>query len=215
MGRAKIKRGSTSVDMTAMCDVAFLLLSFFILTTKFKPEENVEIATPSSVASKIASEDKTFLVSIDKTGRVFLEMSDDVRPDVIEFLNSDRQLNLSDDDIKFFNANSFIGTPIAQMNQYNRVPVEERKKFALAGIPTDSSNNELAGWINAAANAFKGRKINWLIKGDNSSKYTAFKQVIESFKKNEIFKYQLVTSPEGVPEGSDLARKGIGKPEED
>ena len=37
MARAKIKRGSTTVDMTAMCDVAFLLLTFFILATKFKP----------------------------------------------------------------------------------------------------------------------------------------------------------------------------------
>lgn len=209
MARAKIKRGSTTVDMTAMCDVAFLLLSFFILTTKFKPEENVEITTPSSVAAKVAPEEKTFLVTIDKTGRIFLEMSDDVRGDVIDFLNTDRQLNFSADDIKFANANSFIGTPISQMNQYNRVPPEERKKFTLTGIPTDSTNNELAAWINAAANAFKGRKINFLIKGDNNSKYTAFKSVIESFKKNEIFKYQLVTSPEGVPEGTELFKKGV------
>ena len=54
MGRAKIKRGSTNVDMTAMCDVAFLLLSFFILTTKFKPEEAIEVIPPSSVSSKAA-----------------------------------------------------------------------------------------------------------------------------------------------------------------
>ncbi len=39
MGRAKIPRKSTTIDMTAMCDVAFLLLSFFILATKFKPPE--------------------------------------------------------------------------------------------------------------------------------------------------------------------------------
>ncbi len=37
MARAKIKRGSTSIDMTPMCDVAFLLLTFFILAAKFKP----------------------------------------------------------------------------------------------------------------------------------------------------------------------------------
>lgn len=141
-------------------------------------------------------------------------MSDDVKVDVIDFLNSDRQLNLSNDDIKFFNANSMVGTPLSQMNQFNRVPPEERKKFKLSGIPTDSTNNELQSWINAAANAFKGRKINFLIKGDNNAKYTAFKAVIESFKKNEIFKYQLVTSPEGVPEGSELS-KGPHKPEAD
>ena len=51
----------------------------------------------------------------------------------------------------------------------------------------------------------KARKMNFLIKGDNKAKYTAFKNVIEAFKKNEIFKYQFVTQPEGVPEGSPLA----------
>ena len=39
MARAKIPRKSTNIDMTAMCDVAFLLLSFFILATKFKPRK--------------------------------------------------------------------------------------------------------------------------------------------------------------------------------
>ena len=63
MGRAKIKRGSTNIDMTAMCDVAFLLLSFFILTTKFKPSEAVEVSPPSSVAAKAAPEKKTIAVA--------------------------------------------------------------------------------------------------------------------------------------------------------
>ena len=47
MGRAKLPRKSTNIDMTAMCDVAFLLLSFFILTTKFKPAEAIAVETPS------------------------------------------------------------------------------------------------------------------------------------------------------------------------
>jgi biopolymer transport protein ExbD len=54
MPRAKIPRKSTNIDMTAMCDVAFLLLSFFILATKFKPPEALTVVTPSSVSSKIA-----------------------------------------------------------------------------------------------------------------------------------------------------------------
>jgi biopolymer transport protein ExbD len=34
MGKAKVKRASTSIDMTAMCDVSFLLLTFFVLTAR-------------------------------------------------------------------------------------------------------------------------------------------------------------------------------------
>ena len=36
MPRVKVARKSTAIDMTAMCDVAFLLLTFFILSAKPK-----------------------------------------------------------------------------------------------------------------------------------------------------------------------------------
>ena len=95
MGRAKIKRGNTNVDMTAMCDVAFLLLSFFILTTKFKPAEAVTVSTPSSVSTQHALEKDAFTVSIDKEGRVFVVLGDEMKEDVIDRISVDRSLNLS------------------------------------------------------------------------------------------------------------------------
>lgn len=209
MGRAKIKRGSTNIDMTAMCDVAFLLLSFFILTTKFKPAEAVDVSPPSSVASKAAPQTDAFTVSLDKQGRVFLDMSDDMKGDVIDELSTSRNLNLSSDDKKYFKMSTFVGVPLAQLNQFTRLTPEQLKTTNLTGIPVDSTNNELQSWINAAANAKKGSKINWLIKGDNNAKYPAFKGVIDAFKKNEIFKYQLVTNAEDVPAGSELYKKNM------
>jgi len=211
MGRAKIKRGSTNIDMTAMCDVAFLLLSFFILTTKFKPSEAVEVRPPSSVANKIAPEKDAFLVSLNKDGRVFIQLSDDMKSDVIDELSTAR--NLSADDKKYFKQSLFVGTPLSQLTQFVRVKPEDLSKIKLTGVPIDSSNNELQAWINAAVNAYKGRAINWLIKGDNEAKYSAFRDVINSFKKNEVFKYQLITNPAGIPAGSELARKNLsGQP---
>ena len=67
MSRAKIPRKSTHIDMTAMCDVAFLLLSFFILATKTKPPEAVAVMTPSSVSTKVAK-DEAILVTLTKEG---------------------------------------------------------------------------------------------------------------------------------------------------
>lgn len=209
MGRAKIKRGSTNIDMTAMCDVAFLLLSFFILTTKFKPAEAVDVSPPSSVASKAAPQSDAFTVSIDKQGRVFLDMSEDMKEDVIDEINTARNLNLSAEDKKLFTRATFVGVPLAQLNQFIRLTPEQLKTTTLTGIPVDSANNELQAWINAAINAKKGGKINLLIKGDNDSKYPAFKGVIEAFKKNEQFKYQLVTNPEEVPAGSELYKRNM------
>ena len=207
MGRAKIKRGSTNIDMTAMCDVAFLLLSFFILTTKFKPAEAVDVSPPSSVASKAAPQKDAFTVSIDKEGRIFIDMSDEMKGDVIEQLNTARNLNLTPEDIKYFKASTFVGVPLSQLTSFIRLPPEQLKGYKLTGIPTDSTNNELQAWINAAVMGYQNRKPNFLIKGDNNSKYPAFKAVIDAFKKNEVFKYLLITNPEGVPPGSELEKE--------
>ena len=207
MGRAKIKRGSTNIDMTAMCDVAFLLLSYFILIAEFKPAEAVQVSPPSSVASKAAPQTDAFLVSINPEGQVYVQMSEEMKGDVIEELSTARNLNLSAEDKELFKQSLFVGTPLSQLTNFIRVKPENLHTLKLTGIPADSSNNELQSWISAAVNVYKGRKINFLIKGDNNSKYSAFRDVINSFKKNEIFKYQLVTNPEGVPEGSELQKK--------
>ena len=208
MGRAKIKRGSTNIDMTAMCDVAFLLLTFFILAAKFKPAEAIAVTPPSSVASKIAPEKDAFTVSMNPEGKVFVSMSDNMKKEVLEQLAAARNLQFSDEDKKYFQTAFFVGVPISQLNQFTRIPAEDMKKVQLSGVPVDSLNNELQMWINSAINVYKdkGRKLNFLIKGDNNTKYPAFKSVIEAFKKNDIYKYQLITNPEDIPKGSELEK---------
>ena len=213
MGRAKVKRGSTNIDMTAMCDVAFLLLSFFILTTKFKPAEAVNVVTPSSVSTTHAVQKDAFIVSIDKEGRIFIDLSDEMKGDVIDRVSTDRNLNLSATDKALFKKSTFVGSPFSQLSSFLKLDPEQLKNVKLTGIPADSSNNELQAWINAAVNVYQGRTINFLIKGDNDSKYTSFKNVIEAFKKNDIYKYQLVTNPQGVPTGSELEKKNNAPPE--
>lgn len=211
MGRAKIKRGSTNVDMTAMCDVAFLLLSFFILTTKFKPEEAIEVTPPSSVSAKAASDKDAFKVTIDKEGKVYLDMSDEMRGDVLDELAKQRNLNFSADDKKYFQQATFVGVPLSQLNQFDRLTAEQIKATKLSGVPSDSTNNELQAWINAAVQANLGKKVDFYIKGDNDAKYPAFKQVIEAFKKNDIYKYNLITNAEDVPEGTELYKKNMAE----
>lgn len=77
MPRLKVPRKSTTVDMTAMCDVAFLLLSFFILTTKFKPAEALTVTTPKSVSTNPAEQKKVVMVTMDKKGAIYFSLSDD------------------------------------------------------------------------------------------------------------------------------------------
>ncbi|MBN9298867.1 MAG: biopolymer transporter ExbD [Filimonas sp.] len=218
MARPKIARKSTSIDMTAMCDVAFLLLSFFILTTKFKPTEAITVQTPSSVASKVAPEKDVVLVSINKDGKVFVSVQDEGKRDLIlNTLNTTKNLGWSDADIKGFAKMDFFGTSLAGLKQQLALPKEQQNDKVLPGIPAkDSLNNEVTDWMRAAATVYAGTQMNLLMKGDNASKYPAFKNVITAFKKNDLMKFQMITNPESVPQGTELWKLNVtGKgPEE-
>lgn len=209
MARAKVKRGSTHVDMTAMCDVAFLLLSFFILTGQFKPAEAVEINPPNSVSNKHAEQKDAFTISIDKDNRVFVGLTDDIKGDVWDELVKEKNLTVTPEDKKNFMASDFIGVPLSQLLQFIKIPADEKKNVKMPGIPIDSTNNELQAWISAAATAGAGKKLNFLIKGDNNSKYPAFGSVIDAFKKNDIYKYNLVTNAEEAPPGTALYEENL------
>ena len=203
MSRPKLPRKSTSIDMTAMCDVAFLLLSFFILTTKFKPSEAITVVTPSSVASKVAPDKDVVLITIDKNGKVFLSMDDESKKQYIaNTINTEKNLNL---DIKAFTKAAFFGTSFTQLPSFLAIPEADRKGNLLPGILCkDSTQNELVEWLKIVNDAYLGQKMNLLLKGDNLAKYPAFKNVLYAFKKNNILKFQMVTNPESVPMGSDL-----------
>jgi biopolymer transport protein ExbD len=70
----KFKKGrlGVKVDMTPMVDVAFLLLTFFMLTTQFRPPEEVEIVLPSSHSAFKLPESNVMMITIAKDGRIFL-----------------------------------------------------------------------------------------------------------------------------------------------
>jgi biopolymer transport protein ExbD len=210
MPRAKIPRKSTTIDMTAMCDVAFLLLSFFILATKFKPPEALTVMTPSSVSSKIAPEKNVVLITMDKEGKVYFSVSDvnsAEKKEIIEGLNTAKNLNLSDAEMKNFykNSSAYIGVPFTQLKALLDKNPADLKGYAMPGIPVkDSTDNELVDWVRAAVGAFQGAKMNLLVKGDDASKYPSFQGVIIAFKKNDQLKFQMVTNPVGAPVGTEL-----------
>jgi biopolymer transport protein ExbD len=212
MPRVKIAKKATDYDMTPFVDVAFLILTFFIMATKFKPPEAVEITTPNSVSSKELEQKDALLISVDKEGRVFftIQVEKDQAPiqAIIQNMNTSRNLGLTNAEIAAFVKEPVVGVPIGQLKQYMGLSDEQKKNFKMPGIPVlDSATNELFLWIRDAKSAFAGKPINYLIKGDNNSKYPVFKNVLSAFKRNEEFKFKLITSPEDVPAGTDLYKE--------
>ena len=70
----KIKKGRMGVkmDMTPMVDVAFLLLTFFMLTTQFRPPEEVQITLPQSHSAFKLPENDVMTVTISKDNKILL-----------------------------------------------------------------------------------------------------------------------------------------------
>ena len=212
MPKIKIPRKSTNVDMTAMCDVAFLLLTFFILATKQKPPEVLSVKTPTSV-SPVATPDKSILITLTKDGKVFLMLGDDTKKAaIIDDFNTTRGLQLTPAELAKLKKSEYIGLPVNQLksalNASQDIPAS-----VMPGIPTDSTNNELVFWMRSVTNAYKGedmRKLQdmILVKGDGEALYPIFKNIKEAFKANEIFKFRIVTEGEQVPVGSELYKTG-------
>jgi len=206
MPSVKIKKHVPINDMTPFVDVAFLILSFFMLATKFKPEEPVEVTTPNSVSSQILPEKDAFMVSVDSKGRAFVSVDNpSFRQVLIQNLNDTRQLGLTTSEIKMFVNAPSIGVPFSQLKSLLAMDPEQAKKVAQPGIPcADSTGGELYYWIRDALSAYSGRKLNLLIKADNATKYPDFKNILNAFKKNDQNKFLLVTTPEDAPAGTSL-----------
>ncbi len=216
MGRAKIPRKSTNIDMTAMCDVAFLLLSFFILATKQKPPEAVTVAPPTSVSSEAAAE-KSILTTLTKEGKVFLMLGDETKKkDILNQINTQKSLGLSPDELNRLAKQPFIGVPLGSIKSMLSLSTP-MLPAQMPGIPvTDSTNNELVDWYRSITTAYAGgsqkelEKI-MLVKGDNEALYPQFKNIKFALKKNNLYKFKIVTGSESAPVGSELYKKIKGR----
>jgi biopolymer transport protein ExbD len=206
MPSVKIPKKSTANDMTPFVDVAFLILTFFMLATKFKPDEAVEVTTPGSVSADAVPEKDVFTVTVDKDGRAFVSMDNpEFRQVLIDNLDKTRSLGLTPAEKKAFINIASVGVPFSQLKGLLALDAEQQKKVAQPGIPaSDSTGGELYYWVRDALVAYSGRKLNLLIKADNNTKYPVFKNVLNAFKKNDQNKFLLITAPEDAPVGTPL-----------
>lgn len=208
-------RSSPSLDMTPMVDLAFLLVTFFMLTTQFRAQEPVVVDTPSSVSEKILP-DNVMIVTIDDKGRPFFNITGkEVRANLIKKMGQQYKIAFTEDEIRRFSIMTSFGVPIAQLKEYISLDESARNKIKSPGIPMDSLDNQLSNWIHfgriesakesqrlkddAAAKgvAFNYEPLRFAIKADGKANYISVKEVIETFKKRDIYRFNLITDLEG------------------
>ena len=202
MGRIKVPRKSTSVDMTAMCDVAFLLLTFFILTATSRQPDPLDVKLPSStVQFKVPDKDLSIL-TIGK-GKVFLEIiGQDVKQLTLQKMANLYGTSFTEDEYKRFKVVSSFGVPFNQIKNYINANGEERTKLesAYSGIPTDSTQNgELYRWIEQSRRAtaeLHNTPMGISIKGDAQEQYPAVRKIVDVLQKQGLNKFSLITTAE-------------------
>ncbi|HVB02983.1 MAG TPA: biopolymer transporter ExbD [Chitinophagaceae bacterium] len=205
MPKVKLPRKSTHVDMTAMCDVAFLLLTFFMLTTKFKPVEPIAVVTPSSISTKLLPETNIATIEISKDGRVFFDMDNKSRRmQLIQALNGSFHLGLTSDEMVDYAIAGSLGIPFNQLKNYLNLPVDQQKSIIQPGIPIDTAinvpTNELDQWVKYAFNI--NPELDWVIKADDNTRYPVVKEVMNTLEENNHRKIHLITSLEKIPPGT-------------
>lgn len=207
MPKFKLPRKSTNVDMTAMCDVAFLLLTFFMLATKFKPDEPVTVVTPNSISDIPLPDVDIMMITIDPKGRLFFSVSNQgVREGIINDVNDYKNLNLTPAEMKAFKYGSSVGAPFNQLKSYLSLPGDQQKEFdkTTQGVPVDtiadSELNELGTWIRITRN--NNPKVRITIKADAEASYPNIQKVIKTLAGLKIFKFNLITGLKAVPPGT-------------
>ena len=201
MGKAKIKRKSTFIDMTAMSDVTVLLLTFFLLTSTFIKKEPVQVITPASVSDIKIPETDILQILVEPSGKIFMSL--DKQPDmaaVLDKMGEEYGIVFTPEQEKKFVIASTFGVPMQKMSNFLNLSLEEQDKVLKSmGIPCDSTDNQFKSWIRNARVVNPDLRI--AIKADADTPYSIIKNVMNSLQDLRENRYNLITALKSSPEG--------------
>ncbi len=205
MAKVKMSKKSTSIDMTAMCDVAFLLLTFFLLTATAKMPEPLPVDTPAStVQTKLPDTDLATLTVGKSDGKeqVFFGVKGkEIRLATLDYMAQKYKMSFTDDERAQFSLIEEFGVPIEGLKQLLAMKGADRaKKGVQPGIPVDSLNNQLQDWVQYARKAnidVNQKELQFAIKGDAKEEYPQIKKVMDILQDQKINSFNLVTGLRG------------------
>ena len=203
MAEVQSSKGSPSLDMTPMVDLAFLLVTFFMLTATSRVTEPVVVDTPSSTADKLLPKN-VILISIDDEGKPFYNINNsEVRKKTLQKMGQQYQITFTEKELQTFGGMTSIGVPMAKLKEYINMEDADRVKFPSYGIPSGSKKdtlhhhlaNELRDWIQFG----RIEAVRYAIKADGQSNYIAVKEIIKVFTDIDIYRFNLITDLEQGP----------------
>ncbi|MBD3904625.1 biopolymer transporter ExbD [Chryseobacterium sp. Ch-15] len=200
MARIKPKRHGVVTDMTAMCDVTFLLLTFFIMTTQFKKPDVEQIKPPSSISEKLLPDASLMTINATPDGKFYFQPVENAkeRLELLEKMGEKYKVTFDDKQKASFQKVQAIGVPMSQLRSYLDLPEDEQKNYkSPTGIPMDSTNKQLTDWVEQSLSVNPDYKL--AIKGDVTTEYPKVKSLFEGLRDINFLKFWLITAQEGKP----------------
>lgn len=197
MARVKPKRHNIRVDMTAMTDVSFLLLTFFILTAQFAKPDIETVTTPSSISEKLLPDASLMTVLSTTDGKFYFTPVDNgtERMALLDKMGAKYGMKFTDAEKVAFTKVQSVGVPMNQLKGYLNLSDDDRKAFkSQTGIPLDSTNKQLIDWVEQSLAVNPDYKL--AIKGDVQTKYPKVKALFEGLRDIDFLKFWLITSQE-------------------
>ncbi|HAP94274.1 ExbD/TolR family protein [Epilithonimonas hominis] len=197
MARIKPKRHGVALDMTAMCDVTFLLLTFFIMTTQFKKPDVAQIKPPSSISEKLLPDASLMTVSITPDGVFYFQPVDNgsEKIQLLDKMGAKYNMTFTNPEKAAFAKVEAVSVPMGQLKSFLNLPAEQQKTYkSKEGIPMDSTNKQLIDWVEQSLAVNPNYKL--AIKGDVTTKYPKVKSLFEGLRDIDFLKFWLITSQE-------------------
>jgi biopolymer transport protein ExbD len=180
-----------------MVDLAFLLVTFFMLISQFRAEEAAVVDMPSSVSDLKIPDKDLMMILVDKEDHVYFTITgQETRLKVLNKMGEKYKVVFTEEQQKEFSNMASFGIPMSQMKEYLSAGSTERKKIQekSEGIPSDSTACELCDWV------FYGRinapTFRVAIKGDQQTSYPKIRRVMDVLQDKKVNRFNLITNME-------------------
>jgi biopolymer transport protein ExbD len=183
--KVRAKKSSTHIDMTPMVDLAFLLLTFFILTTTFSKPKTMDITMP--VKDKVEDKDRT-KVPASQTMSILLTENDRI----IWYMGVDSAGSPPETNIADFSETSAksIHKVLLERNKLVNDQVRMVEDSVKRGLIPDKEEDIKKHKAQVKAAEKKGLIV--LIKPDDKSKYKNLVDILDEMLITNVARYAIV-----------------------